>query len=173
MNHKQRITNRERKTGGRQLAFTLIELLMVMVVAVVIMTVSLPAFISLGRGAGMRTAVNNVRSTLALSRQWAITHREVITFVAATNCSTNWIRDINPTNDFACFYATNNFNITNQSVTLLPLDVEFENPAHITFETCGGLNGTASTNVVLRDKKNKTIKQTISINRFTGGIRLE
>jgi len=60
-------------------AFTLIELLVVMVIAAVIMAVALPGFMSMSKGKAMRMATRNIHSTLSLSRQWAITHRENVT----------------------------------------------------------------------------------------------
>jgi len=60
-------------------AFTLIELLVVMVIAAVIMAVALPGFMSMSKGKAMRGATRNIHSTLSLSRQWAITHRENVT----------------------------------------------------------------------------------------------
>ena len=158
-----------------QSAFTLIELLVVMVIAVVIMAVSLPSFISMGRGAGMRTAVNNIRSTVALSRQWAITHREQITFVASSTglvWTTNNV-PVPATNDHACYYATNASGNLVQSITDLPLDVTFDGDRALTFKTDGGLTiGAATTNVVLVDKRTG-ITKTISINGLTGGIKVE
>jgi len=185
----------KRRTGGRPpatlcvalragpAAFTLIELLVVMVIAVVIMAVSLPSFLSMGRGAGMRTAVNNVRNTVALSRQWAITHREQITFVAS---STGLVWTTNnlivlATNDHACYYAVSAVNTgLIQSITDLPLDVTFDNPSvsatSLTFKTDGGLTDLIPLPIVLVDKRNPTDqdkKRTISINGLTGGIRVQ
>lgn len=177
----------QRSTLDAPRAFTLIELLVVMVIAAVIMAVSLPSFISMGRGAGMRTAVNNVRSTLALSRQWAITHREQITFVAS---STGLVYTTNnlivlATNDHACYYATNAVGDLIQSITDLPLDVTFGDPSgtppcetNLTFKTDGGLTiGAATINIVLVDKKSLNlpthITKTITINGLTGGIRVQ
>jgi prepilin-type N-terminal cleavage/methylation domain-containing protein len=159
--------------------FTLIELLVVMVIAVVIMAVSLPAFISIGRGAGMRAAVNNVRSTVALSRQWAITHREQITFVAS---STGMVYTTNnlivlATNDHACYYAISAVNTgLIQSITDLPLNVTFDalSATNLTFKTDGGLASGADPKFIkLLDKKRTDVKKTISINGLTGGIRVE
>ena len=162
-------------------AFTLIELLVVMVIAAVIMAVSLPSFISMGRGAGMRTAVNNIRSTVALSRQWSITHREQITFVASSTglvWTTNNV-PVPATNDHACYYATNASGNLVQSITDLPLDVTFDDTSEInlTFKTDGGLDGVGAVTVfiVLVDKRNPTDinkQRTISINGLTGGIRV-
>ena len=167
-------------------AFTLIELLVVMVIAVVIMAVSLPSFLSMGRGAGMRTAVNNVRSTVALSRQWAITHREEITFVAS---STGMVYTTNnmivpATNDHACYYAVSAEGALVQSITELPLDVRFGDPngtpkseTNLIFHTDGGLGGATTVFIKLVDKKSMisgpVIEKTISINELTGGIRVQ
>ena len=161
-----------------------------MVIAVVIMAVSLPSFLSMGRGAGMRTAVNNVRSTVALSRQWAITHREEITFVASSTGlvynMTNNLQDrfSKTTNDHACYYAISAVNTgLVQSITDLPLDVTFDdtslNVTSLTFKTDGGLaSGSDTKKIVLVDKKslippNTRIEKTISINGLTGGIKVE
>ena len=162
-------------------AFTLIELLVVMVIAVVIMAVSLPSFISMGRGAGMRTAVNNIRSTVALSRQWAITHREQITFVASsTGMVYNMTNGVfsEATNDHACYYATNAAGTLVQSITDLPLDVTFDDTSetNLTFKTDGGLTDLTPLPIVLVDKtsiiRGDPITKTISINGLTGGIRV-
>ena len=149
-----------------------------MVIAVIIMAVSLPAFLSMGRGAGMRTALNSVRSTVALSRQWAITHREQITFVASSTGMvynmTNYVFS-KTTNDHACYYATNAAGTLVQSITDLPLDVTFGDPkASLTFKTDGGLaTGAGTEKIVLVDKRNPVIEKTISINGLTGGIKVE
>jgi prepilin-type N-terminal cleavage/methylation domain-containing protein len=60
-------------------AFTLIELLVVIVLMAIIAAISMPAFIGMGRGAGMRGETANIRAKLSLCRQWAITHREKVT----------------------------------------------------------------------------------------------
>ena len=59
---------------------TLLELLVVIAVMAIVLTISMPAFTSMGRGAGMRGTVAEVKSTLSLARQWAITKREPVTF---------------------------------------------------------------------------------------------
>ena len=164
-------------TVGRPRAFTLIELMVVMVIAVVIMAVSLPSFISIGRGTGMRTAVNNVRSTVALSRQWAITHREEITFIAAQDLvyqddSGDWV-----TNPAYC--AKNQDGEIVQRGVPLPLDVMFASPdgsvvTSLIFKTDGGLaNGTGPYSIKLVDKNDAAKTRTISINGLTGGISVK
>jgi len=177
---ERRTTNEERRTGGLRAAFTLIELLVVMVIAVVIMSVSLPAFINIGRGAGMRTAVNSVHSTIALSRQWAITHREKITFEAANNLG--YRKDDGKWTNNPAYCAKNQDGGFVQKGVPLPLDVNFKQPSgnvvtSLTFKTDGGLaNGSDTYFIKLVDKNdpdnlNKT--RTISINGLTGGIKVE
>ncbi len=180
---KASVDSSQPKDGGLRAAFTLIELLVVMVIATIIMAVSLPSFISMGRGASMRTAVNNIRSAAALSRQWAITHREQITFVVSPTgmvYTTNSVIVL-ATNDHACFYAvtTADTNSMVQSITDLPLDVTFDSPTpqYFVFKTDGGLKDLTPPDIVLVDKASKIrgnmIKKAISINGLTGGITVE
>lgn len=56
--------------------FTLIELLIVISIAVILMLLTVPAFLDIGRGSKMQAAVSQLNTTLNLARQWAITHRE-------------------------------------------------------------------------------------------------
>ena len=155
--------------------FTLIELLIVMVLMAIILGMAAPAFIGMGRGAGMRGGVRSVYSTLSLLRQWAITHREEVSFVyfAADSLSPSY------------YYATNASGLavisTNDPPTL-PMDVIFKGDGVITFKSDGGVAkiGSATTNIIIYDRKsmeddaqNKNIKKTIKINGLTGGIRVE
>ena len=59
------------KTRG----FSLLELLVVMVIAATISAIAIPGFISMGQGTALRGATASVKGTLSLARQWAITHR--------------------------------------------------------------------------------------------------
>ena len=61
-------------------AFTLIELMAVLVIMVIIMGVAVGGFLSWGKSAGMRGSVLNVKSSMDLARQRAITFRERTTF---------------------------------------------------------------------------------------------
>lgn len=55
--------------------FTLIELMTVITIMAVMMGVAVAAWLDWSRGAGMRSSLLDVQSSLALTRQWAITHR--------------------------------------------------------------------------------------------------
>jgi prepilin-type N-terminal cleavage/methylation domain-containing protein len=62
-------------------AFTLIELITVIGLIVIITMVALPAFQDIGRGAKMQTAVFNLKNTLGLARQTAVTRRRNIDLI--------------------------------------------------------------------------------------------
>lgn len=57
-------------------AFTFVELIVVLAIAVVLILVTMPALLDIGRGSKMKASVSQLDSTLAMARQWAITHRE-------------------------------------------------------------------------------------------------
>jgi len=65
--------------------FTLVELLIVIVLMGIIAGMTVPAFIGMGRGAEMRGVVRSLCSTISLTRQWAITHRETAGVIIETN----------------------------------------------------------------------------------------
>lgn len=61
---------------SKRSAFTLVELLVVVGIIATLLVLVVPAFTGLGRGQNMRSSVAQLRSTLALARQWAITRNE-------------------------------------------------------------------------------------------------
>lgn len=61
--------------------FTLIELLLVVAVMGLLIAVTVPAFVDIGRGSRVQTAVNQLAGTLNLARQMAITKRERVSIV--------------------------------------------------------------------------------------------
>jgi len=66
-------------SGSRRLAaFTLTELLVVIGIMAIITAVTIPSFQGIGRGTAMTTAIMELKTTLSLSRQWAITHRQKV-----------------------------------------------------------------------------------------------
>jgi prepilin-type N-terminal cleavage/methylation domain-containing protein len=60
---------------GRRAAFTLIEMLAVVAIVAILIALTLGSYSSWGRSAGMRVAAANLRSSLNLARQWAVTHQ--------------------------------------------------------------------------------------------------
>lgn len=60
----------------RKAGFTLIELLVVMGIIGLLMAVVIPSFNGIGRGSSLDTSTNQLKQTLELARQWAITHRK-------------------------------------------------------------------------------------------------
>ncbi|MDO9541217.1 MAG: hypothetical protein Q7J98_02695 [Kiritimatiellia bacterium] len=142
-------------------SFTLIELLVVIILMAIIIGISAPAFVGMGRGAGMRGAVRSVHSTLSLVRQWAITHKELVFFHYS----------LGNANEASFYYASNSVGmiISNE----LPREVMFAADNSCIFKTDGGLNPMTTQKIIIKDRKVPSQKKTISINGLTGGIRVE
>lgn len=66
------IVKKDRKIRG----FTIFELLVVVSIIAIMFVVSVPAFQGIGRGQKMNSAVAQLRSTIALARQWAVTRND-------------------------------------------------------------------------------------------------
>jgi prepilin-type N-terminal cleavage/methylation domain-containing protein len=60
----------------RRQGFTLAELLVVIAIVSMVLLFTLPAFQGIGRGSAMTTAHAQLKATISLARQWAITHRQ-------------------------------------------------------------------------------------------------
>jgi len=154
-------------------AFTLVELLIVIVLMAIIIGISAPAFIGMGRGAGMRGGVRAVCSTLSLLRQWAITHRERVTFYYFEGGASS----------SSYYYAANDAGTVIDKTNELPLEVMFDsvndgnNTDTITFKTDGGLSVGAGNplKIIIQDRKPSTPRptKTITVNGLTGGIHVE
>lgn len=67
----------------RHPGFTLLEMLAVIAVMVILISAAAPAFLEMSQGSAMRSAVAQVRSTLSLARQYAISRNEVVYFLIA------------------------------------------------------------------------------------------
>jgi prepilin-type N-terminal cleavage/methylation domain-containing protein len=151
-------------------AFTLIELLLVIVLMAIIIGISTPMFIGMGRGAGMRGSVRAVCSTLSLLRQWAITHREQVTFVYFQGA------DPGTATNASYYYATAS-GVLIEKTNELPMEVIFDGDGSINFKTDGGLDTTTTIPIVIYDRQSKTaggdVKKTIKITGLTGGIHVE
>lgn len=82
------------KNYMKRRGFTLVELLVVMGIMALIIMAATPMFNGMTRSSGMQGATMQLRSTLSLARQWAITHR-VNTYVVFPNSDTNSLNDPN------------------------------------------------------------------------------
>ncbi len=65
---------RSGRTGG----FTLIELLVTVGIMAIVITLTIPAFTGLGRGARVDRSLNGLKTTMSLARQWSITQRDEV-----------------------------------------------------------------------------------------------
>ena len=165
---KQRIypANGGTTDNGQKKSFTLIELLFVMLIIAIISAISIPAFISMGRGASMRSTVSSVYNTLSLARQWAITHREEITFSCYRDTATG------------SAFTGSTFCVTNQAGIYIcrpltnSLDVNFASSTSVTFKADGGLaSGSVAKHIYIEDRHH-TVTKTITIYGLTGGIKV-
>ncbi len=150
--------------------FTLVELLLVILLMAIIIGISSPAWIGMGRGAGMRGSVRAVSSTLSLLRQWAITHKENVTFY--------YFEGVAPSASY--YYAVNEANTVLEKTNELPMEVMFGGSTSVTFKTDGGLaSGAVPEHIYILDRKFTNESdvifkgKTISINGLTGGIHVE
>jgi prepilin-type N-terminal cleavage/methylation domain-containing protein len=64
----------------KRAGFTLVEMLAVVTIMAIMMAIAVGAFMSFGRGAGLRGSTMNVQTSLNLARQRAITYREKTLF---------------------------------------------------------------------------------------------
>lgn len=60
---------------ARASGFTLIEMMAVLVLLAIMLAVAVPAFMVMGKGSRFDAATSELRATLIMARQWAITHR--------------------------------------------------------------------------------------------------
>ena len=137
--------------------FTLLELLVVMVIIVIIGAISIPAFISISRGHGMRSTVSSVVNHVSLARQWAITHRKKIEFHYSNSVSHSifWIQD------------ENGIQIS-RVITNTP-GITFGDTGSVRFKTDGGVDG-INASVEIKDE---TATKKIKIVALTGMISVE
>lgn len=145
--------------------FTLIELLMVMTLMVIVMSTVAVVFRDIGRGAGMRGAVNSARSTLALARQYAVTKRQDI-FVTFTSTA-----DAGGSN--AWYIVSNQWGQIVSPQTELPAGVDVSEAKTFHFQSDGTLgSGAMDENIVLRETQGPG-NNTITVRAMTGSIKVE
>ncbi len=72
--------------------FTLIELLAVMALMVLMMSLSIMAFVDFGRDAAIRSSTLQAKAGLSMARQWAISHR-VSAYFRYGNCQSSAAMD--------------------------------------------------------------------------------
>ena len=144
--------------------FTLIELMIVMLIMAIMLSISLPAFRSMGRGSALRNSVSSVCNTLSMARQWAITHKENVTFEWKSPSDTN-----------SYFYVLNEANKCLSPTNELPLEIEFDLSSNnnFTFKSDGAVGDCIQKKIILKDTKKASAKKTITINGLTGGIRVQ
>lgn len=70
--------NNNKKSAYPRKGFTLIELLVTVGIMAIVITLTIPAFTGLGRGARIDRSLNGLKTTLSLARQWAITQRDTV-----------------------------------------------------------------------------------------------
>jgi len=142
---------------------TLIELLVVMFIMAIIMTISIPAFTSMGRGSALRSAVSSFYTSISLARQWAITHKDEISVSYFTTIGTN----------DSYFILTNRNGAAIQNAIKLPMNVEFSEDGSLKFKTDGGIDPLTPPAIVIRDKDKAGVSKTFTLYGLTGGIKVE
>jgi prepilin-type N-terminal cleavage/methylation domain-containing protein len=154
-------------------AFTLVELLIVMVIMAIIISMSIPAFIGIGRGADMRGTTRAISSTLSLCRQWAITHREKIIFHLNANETSSFY--------FVISEAGILIDKTNDVMGDVKFVIANGESDSICFKSSGGLkiepgdlnvNSDGDKYLKIVDRKNAALFTTIIVNQLTGALTI-
>lgn len=148
-------------------AFTLVELLVVIVLMAIIAGMTVPAFIGMGRGVAMRGEIASIRAKLSLCRQWAIVHREKVTFY--------WFIDSETNSSY--YYIANEFGTVIEKTNEISRDVIFiisgADKDSIIFTSTGGLTPEVDKSIMIADRKRNDNIKTISVNGLTGGLTVK
>ncbi len=145
--------------------FTLIEMMTVMILMLLITTASVVSWNNVKRGKELNAAVNDVRSSLSLARQYAVLKRVEI----MVNIISNQV-----------YYITNNTGVglVRGMPQELPLGAQFTNTIptgglKITFKPSGSLLNNQTITLGLRDVNNAGMNAALRINGLTGMIDYE
>ena len=130
------------------------------------MAIGSPVFLGLGRSMALNTEVNNVAATLALTRQWAITHKETLYFKCGQINQKSWYVVARENRSLSELISdTNNFIITN-----LNGDAYFANSAELTFKPNGSCEGIGTINISISNRNQKI--KTIKVQKLTGTYKI-
>lgn len=149
---------------GSQAGFTLVELLAVMMLMIMISVASVMSWNQIQRGLEMRTAINDVRSSMALARQYAVLKKTEVK-IGFINTSV-WCQ---------VYYITNQAGggLLNGGPLQLPLGVRFDPvPPDFIFKPSGSIQNGQSINLVLVEGPSAqlTNNSVLQINGLTGII---
>lgn len=145
---------------------TLIELLMVIVIMMIVMGLSGAAFTGMTRGTSERAAISQITSALALSRQYAITHRENVFFAFGVDTNAN-----------QAAFIVHNDRYMKLNESLLPVgqwfDLAGSTPSPIKFKSDGTLDsGFFYIDLYVTNSATPGVKTQIQITRLTGMVRV-
>ncbi len=142
-----------------QSGFTLVEMLTVMVLMLIIMVTTTVVWVNLKRGAEMRTAINDIRSSFALARQYAVLKKTTVR-VSITNERAYYLMDM-----------SGGYLLRSGSMEL-PLGVMFTNqpslPLNIDFRPSGAIQGYQNYDIILTDILRTNNSEILHLNGLTG-----
>lgn len=107
----------------RVLGFTLIELMVVIGLMGLLLAFAIPAFQGIGRSGNLNAAVHELRSTMSLARQWAITQRQITYVVFPDDANSHTLETVEKTFRAYSVYGGTNY-ITDWR--FLPQNVVFD-----------------------------------------------
>ena len=148
-------------------AFTLIEMMVVLVIIALVVGMSLPYFGQFTGNSQLRSATQKISSLLYTARSLAITHRKQYAVVFDTSKGEMTVQEL-PSSEII------------EKRYYLPATVSFENPGgsdpvtfkddQAVFTPTGGLSGDTST-IDLKDKKGNSAQ--ITVHQSTGRVKVE
>jgi prepilin-type N-terminal cleavage/methylation domain-containing protein len=151
-------------SNGR--GFTLIEVLSVMAIMTLLLAIALGSALGWGRSSGLRASVLNVKPSLALTRQLAVTHSVTTSFVFS-----------NVVSPVACGYyvvTTNDLTAGFGETNYLPKGFVFDTStwSRVDFMADGACTNASDPTVVIREIRSVNyLATTITVVRTTGFVR--